>query len=77
MPSLIFTFGILAIVLGKVSGMLRKTVHPGLPGTAPADTCCPDVPTDLTLATIKIILETIHYIISLVILNSIYDPFPF
>lgn len=60
LPSLIFTFGILAIVLGKVSGMLRKAICLGLPGTGPVDTCCPDVPSDLTFATIKITLETIH-----------------
>lgn len=66
--SLIFTFGVLAGDLVKVSGMVCLEQQQ-------FDTCCPDLPSDLTSATIKNTLETIHYMVSLVMLINIYNSF--
>lgn len=57
--------------------MLRKTIPLGLSGIVLVHICCPEVPSDLTFTSIKIVLETISYMVALVVLNNIYSFFSF
>lgn len=70
--SFTFKLGILAMDLKRVSKILRKTIHLGLPEAGPVDTCF-----DLIFATKKVVLETTYYIVFLVILDKIYHSFFF
>lgn len=67
---LTLNFGILVTDLERISWMFGKTVCIALPGIMSVNICFPDVPSDLTFATMKVILEPLHYIISLVIMDG-------